>query len=114
MLARACCAGYMVQHLGYSESDVSSHTTTLYLQHGTTMAGLVARGHSIDYDHWHAHVHHVPLQYDELLQPDPQLRALLQAIPLPKYILTNADRVHAKRCLARLGIEDCFQVGAAQ
>lgn len=49
------------------------------------------------------------LDYETLLQPDPALRALLASIPVPKYILTNADAVHTQRCLARLGIADCFQ-----
>ena len=26
------------------------------------------------------------------LQPDPALRALLDSIPVPKYVFTNADR----------------------
>lgn len=42
------------------------------------------------------------------LQPDPALRALLDSIPLPKHIFTNADRRHAERCLSLLGIRDCF------
>lgn len=41
-------------------------------------------------------------------QPDPTLRALLDSIPLPKHIFTNADRKHAERCLDLLGIRSCF------
>jgi hypothetical protein len=35
---------------------VEELTMRLYLAHGTTMAGLVAAGHSIDYDHFHEKV----------------------------------------------------------
>lgn len=42
-------------------------------------------------------------------QADPTLRALLLSIPLPKYVFTNADRAHAARCLALLGVADCFE-----
>lgn len=32
------------------------------------------------------------------------------SIDIPKYVLTNADKHHAELVLARLGIQDCFQV----
>ena len=33
---------------------------------------------------------------------------MLDSLPLPKYVFTNADRAHAKRCLDLLGITECF------
>ena len=36
-------AGYMVEHLGYSEDDVEEEMLRLYKDHGTTLAGLVVR-----------------------------------------------------------------------
>jgi hypothetical protein len=36
---------------------------------------------------------------------------VLQAVPVPKWVFTNADVTHAERCLELLGIRDCFQVG---
>ncbi len=66
-----------------------------------------AKGHRIDYDDWHAHAHGV-LPYD-LLRPDPALGELLRAVPLPKWVFTNADTAHAERCLDLLGVRDCFQ-----
>lgn len=71
------------------------------------LAGLVASGHRPDYDDWHAAVHGT-LDYDTYLHPDPALRAMLRSIPLPKWLFTNADRAHAHRCLARLGLEGVF------
>jgi len=70
---------------------------------------MQAESHQIDYDHWHGHVHG-RLEYEVLLQPDPALRELLCSIDLPRFVFTNADKAHAARCLARLGIADCFQV----
>ena len=48
-----CPTGYMAEHLGVPEDQVQSLTMDLYMEHGTTMAGLVAHGYKIDYDHWH-------------------------------------------------------------
>ncbi|GIL70870.1 hypothetical protein Vretimale_3926 [Volvox reticuliferus] len=100
---------YMVQKLGIPEDEVAAKTTELYLAYGTTLAGLVASGYRIDYNDWHEFVHQGALDYDTLLQPDPSLRDILCSIDLPKYILTNANRVHTERVLARLGLSDCFQ-----
>ncbi|GLC37856.1 hypothetical protein PLESTB_001483500 [Pleodorina starrii] len=100
---------YMVKKLGIPQEEVAAKTTEYYLTYGTTLAGLVAAGYRIDYDDWHEFVHQGALDYDTLLQPDPSLRDILCSIDLPKYILTNANRVHTERALARLGLSDCFQ-----
>ncbi len=71
---------------------------------------MQARGYEIDFDDWHADVHGT-LPYKELLPRDPALRRMLQSIPLPKHIFTNADTRHADICLERMGIADCFQAG---
>jgi FMN phosphatase YigB (HAD superfamily) len=34
---------------------------------------------------------------------------MLDSIPLPKYLFTNADVAHAARCLELLGLASCFQ-----
>lgn len=44
-----------------------------------------------------------------LLRPDPVLRSLLQSMPQPKYIFTNADKIHADVVLKKLGVEDLFE-----
>lgn len=44
-----------------------------------------------------------------LLRPDPILRNLLQSMPQPKYIFTNADKIHAAVVLKKLGVEDMFE-----
>jgi pyrimidine 5'-nucleotidase len=98
---------YMVERLGMPADEVAEKCADLYLNYGTTLAGLVASGHKIDYDDWHAAVHG-SLDYEQYLEPDPALRALLHSIPVRKDIFTNADRRHAERCLDLLGIRDCF------
>lgn len=101
--------GYMTRHLNFSEEEAVSSATELYIKHGTTLAGLMASGHKIDYDHWHSEIHYSLLPYASLLQPDPALREMLFSMDLPKYVFTNADKTHADICLQRLGIQDCFK-----
>lgn len=99
---------YMVEKLDIPADEVAEKCADLYLNYGTTLAGLVANGYKIDYDDWHASVHG-SLDYEQYLKPDPALRAMLDSIPLPKAIFTNADRAHAARCLDLLGITECFE-----
>jgi len=69
---------------------------------------LQASGYTIDFDEWHAFVHG-RLPYEKYLKPHPKLRALLDSLPMEKYVFTNADRCHASKCLDLMGIKDCFQ-----
>jgi len=99
---------YMCTELGVAEDRVDQLAYDYYINSGTTMAGLVADGHHVDYDDWHSKVHHF-LPYEELLKPDPQLKDLLTGIPLRKWIFTNADTKHAEICLRIMGLTDCFE-----
>ncbi|KAF2303167.1 hypothetical protein P3X46_004883 [Hevea brasiliensis] len=109
-LAAACgqnIKDYMVEHLGIEKSKITELGNLLYKNYGTTMAGLRAIGYDFDYDEYHSYVHG-RLPYENL-KPDPVLRNLLQSLPIRKVIFTNADKVHALRVLAKLGLEDCFE-----
>jgi hypothetical protein len=46
--------GYLRDELGVPADKVEATTLRLYQSHGTTMCGLVAEGHVIDYDHFHS------------------------------------------------------------
>jgi len=98
---------YMERHLGMGEKEAFELSTELYFEHGTTLAGLVSKGYVIDYDHWHENVH-ACLPYETYLKPDPGLGSMLNTIPVRKYVFTNADIRHAKKCLGILGLMDCF------
>ncbi|XP_022742624.1 uncharacterized protein C24B11.05-like [Durio zibethinus] len=109
-LARECgknIKDYMVEKLGIEKEKIVELSNLLYKNYGTTMAGLRAVGYDFDYDEYHSYVHG-RLPYENL-KPDPQLRSLLQALPLRKIIFTNADKVHAAKALTKLGLEDCFE-----
>ncbi|KAJ9180703.1 hypothetical protein P3X46_008916 [Hevea brasiliensis] len=109
-LAAACgqnIKDYMVEQLGIEKSKITELGNLLYKNYGTTMAGLRAIGYDFDYDEYHSYVHG-RLPYGNL-KPDPVLRSLLLSLPIRKVIFTNADKVHALKVLAKLGLEDCFE-----
>jgi hypothetical protein len=51
---RSNITAYLRDELGVPAGEVEALTLKLYLEHGTTMAGLVATGHTIDFDHFHS------------------------------------------------------------
>jgi len=73
---------------------------------GCVLAGQ-AEGYGVELDGWHKAVHGT-LDYAELLPKNPPLKDLLDSLDMPKYIFTNADRIHAEVCLDHIGIRDCF------
>jgi pyrimidine 5'-nucleotidase len=79
----------------------------LYLQYGTALRGLVEEKliEEKDVEAFLQHVHDINL---DDIKPDPSLRALIQAIPYPRWVFTASIREHAERCLERLGIQDLF------
>ena len=51
---------------------------------------------------------HGKLDYGSLLEHNAALVEILDSIPKPKYIFTNADLIHAHTCLDLIGIKHCF------
>jgi putative hydrolase of the HAD superfamily len=74
-------------------------------EYGTTMRGLQVN-HQIDPGEYLHHVHEIALS--EFLEPNPELDAVLEAIPQDKVVFTNASREHAERVLRVLGISHHF------
>lgn len=74
-------------------------------KYGTTLGGLVAE-HHVAPEEYLRFIHDVPIE--ELLQPDPALEQLLNAIPAPKGVFTNSIRSHAERVLRALAVERHF------
>ena len=89
--------------LSTEEADALRHE---YLHaYGTTMRGLQVN-HGIDPDDYLEHVHAIPLH--AFLQPNPELDAVLDALPQEMIVFTNASREHAERVLEVLGIRRHF------
>lgn len=96
---------YMVKCLNLPPTEVPEIRRNYYLSYGTTLRGLQIH-HQVDTDEFLAYVHDLPLA--EYLQPDPQLEEMLKILPQRKWVFTNADRQHAQRVLAILGVSEFF------
>jgi putative hydrolase of the HAD superfamily len=97
---------FMTERLGIDAATVDAERCALRDRFGTTMRGLVER-FALDVDDYLRHCHGVDLS--DLLAPDPQLRALLERLPVRKAVLTNAPRAHAEQVLALLGVRDLME-----
>lgn len=104
---------YVQELLSMPRDEARKLQKELYLEYGTTLAGLIAR-HAIDSDDFLLKVHDIDYSG---LQPDPELGKAIRALPGRKFIFTNGDRGHAERTATALGIlddfEDIFDIVAA-
>lgn len=97
---------YIRVQLELPPDDVTELRRKYYQTYGTTLRGLQIH-HQIDTDDYLAYVHDLPLE--AYIQPDLQLRNILQTLSQKKWVFTNADKNHASRVLNVLGLSDCFE-----
>ncbi len=97
---------FVAQKLNLPIDEASTVRRGLFFQYGTTLRGLQAM-YQVDQEEYLSFVHDVPL--DNYLRPDPGLKAALMAYPQRKVIFTNADCAHARRVLAALDLDGCFE-----
>lgn len=96
---------YMREHMRFAPEDIPALRERLFLTYGTTLRGLEIE-YTVDTQVFLAFVHDLPLH--NYLQPKPTLRQVLKGLPYRKFIFTNADAAHARRVLAAVGVNDCF------
>ena len=91
---------YVMREIGVCEAEASRLRQDYWRQHGTTLAGLMAE-HDIDPMPYLHEVHDI--DFSELT-PDPDLAALIRALPGRKIVHTNGDRAYARRVLEHRGL----------
>lgn len=96
---------YMREQLGIPAEDAPAMRQQYLEQYGTTLLGL-HHHYSLNVEEFLDFVHDLPLR--DYIQPNPELRAIIQAIPARKFIFSNADVKHVQRVLKVLQLEDCF------
>lgn len=74
--------------------------------YGTTLEWLMREKGFTEPERYFSFIH--PKGEENCLEPDHVLRLMLNEIPLPKAVLTNAPMDHARRILEKLDIIDCF------
>lgn len=87
------------------EDDARIRQRALWRKYGTSLRGLQVE-HGIDAEEFLADVHDVPVE--EILAPDPALRAMLARLPGQCHVFTNGSSEFAHRVLRRLGVDDQF------
>ena len=95
---------YIQRLLGCDPLEARRVQKAHFLEHGTTLAGLM-REHGVDPHDFLDFVHDIDLAR---LTADPGLVAALDRLPGRKFIFTNADEGHARRVLDRLGFANAF------
>jgi putative hydrolase of the HAD superfamily len=98
---------YMRDILKFHPDEIHAVRNRLFKQYGTTLKGLQTVRDIDKYDYLQ-YVHDIPI--NDLLQPNPKLRQVLQRYPQRKVIFTNADLPHAERVIRALGLEGCFEL----
>lgn len=95
------------------ERDAAYKLQKDYLRdHGLSLTGLMIH-HGVDPAAFHAIFHDLSL---ESLARDPALIAAIERLPGRRLIFTNADDIHARRVMERLGLshlfDDVFHIGS--
>jgi len=101
----ACMHAYLMRRLELDETAASALRQHYWRRYGTTLAGLM-RHHAVD-----------PMEFLEAIHPpalaatvpqDRELARWLRSLPGPAFVFTNSVASHARRVLARLGVEEQF------
>ena len=104
-LVSARITQYVMRHFDVPEDEARAAQRALFLEHGTTLNGLMAR-HDIDPLGYLDFVHDIPM---DRLSPAPELAARIAALPGRKLVFTNGDATYAARVLAARGLSNVFE-----
>lgn len=96
---------FMVERVGLPEERVHQLRQTYSRKYGTTLSGLM-RHHQVDPDEYLAYVHDIPLE--DYISFSPELKVILSSLPQPLWVITNADRDHARKVLELLQLDQTF------
>lgn len=99
-------SAYIARALGVSDAEARMLRERYFEDYGATVAGL-SRHHAMDAHDFLAHVHDVDYS---VLDPDPELGALIEQLPGRKIVFTNGGGGHGQRALAQLAIAHCFEL----
>jgi putative hydrolase of the HAD superfamily len=95
---------FVMRLTGLPRDEAYALQKSYLAEHGLTLRGLM-QNHGVDPAEFHAIFHDLSL---DALAHDPELVAALAALPGRRLIFTNADDVHARRVLQRLGMTELF------
>lgn len=95
---------WVMQTLGLGRTEADRLRADYWRLYGTTLAGLMAE-HRIDPWAFLTHVHDLDFS---VVEPDPDLRSAIAALPGRRIVYTNADTIYAARVLQARGLAGLF------
>jgi putative hydrolase of the HAD superfamily len=96
---------FIAEEFGLSLDEAQRLRQSYYVEHGTTLAGLI-RLHDISPNDFLDYVHDIDLG---AVAAAPELAAAIDGLPGRKFVFTNGSRKHAEAVAARLGLLDRFE-----
>lgn len=96
---------YIGRLLGLERADAYRVQKRYFLDHGTTLAGLMAE-HDVDPHDFLTDVHAIEM---DLIEENAPLAAAIARLPGRKLVFTNGDAPYAGRVLERLGLHETFE-----
>ncbi len=96
---------FIAELLGLPEDAAFRVQKQYFRDFGTSLRGLMTL-HRVDPHRFLDYVHDIDLS---AIRPDARLDAALAGLPGRKIVFTNADRAHADRVMARLGVAQHFE-----
>ncbi len=104
---------YLIEHSGLDGASARALQRYYYLQHGTTLRGLIDED-GVEPHHFLDFVHDIDRSG---LEPNPALAEEIARLPGRKLIFTSGSRKHALATIAQLGLsglfEDAFDIVAS-
>ena len=97
---------YIAGRLAIPRAEADAIRVRTWREYGATARGLAVE-FGLDPAEMYAYAIDT-LDPGEYLQPAPRICAMLQSLPAPSYVLTNASAGYAHKVLAALGIAECF------
>lgn len=91
--------------LGVAPEEARGVQKTLYIEHGTTLRGLMER-HNVEPEEFLDFVHDIDFSP---VEASPALGDAIRRLPGRKLIFTNATRPYAEEIVGRLGIHGHFE-----
>ncbi len=95
---------FIGSYLSVDEAEARRVQKEFYVEHGTTLAGLMAV-HQMKPQAFLDYVHMIDVS---VVPPDPALGEAIARLPGRKVIFTNGSVAHAENVVRRLGILDVF------
>lgn len=96
---------YVARALDVAPSEADRLRRHYWARYGTTLAGLMAE-HGLDPDPYLDDVHDIGF---EVLTPDPELRASIEALPGRRIVHTNGSAPYARRVITARGLDGLFE-----